>query len=188
MALNTDTHTGPSFPLRNRVARGCWNLVAATLFRWSPRPLHAWRSWLLRLFGARIGRGAHIYPGVRIWAPWNLEIGDETGCADGVVLYSQARIQLGKRVVVSQGAHLCTGTHDYEVEGFPLCTSPIKVGDQAWIAAEAFIHPGVEIGEGTVIGARSVVVKNMPRWMVCAGHPCKPLKSRNWHPLSSHAT
>lgn len=178
MALNTDTHTGPSFSLNNRIARAFWNLVSATLFRWSPRPLHVWRSWLLRVFGARIGRGAHIYPGVKIWAPWNLEIGDETGCADGVVLYSQAQIKLGKRVVVSQGVHLCTGTHDYQASGFPLRTSPIVVGDHTWIAAEAFVHPGVEIGEGAVIGARSVVVKNMPSWTVCAGHPCVPLRER----------
>lgn len=187
MVVNTDTHTGPSFSLRNRIARGCWNLVAATLFRWSPRFLHSWRSLLLRLFGARIGRAVHIYPGVKIWAPWNLEIGDESGCADGVILYSQGKITLGKRVVVSQGAHLCTGTHDYEVPGFPLRTSPITIDDHAWIAAEAFIHPGVWIGEGSVIGARSVVVKNTPSWTVCAGHPCQPLKPRCWRPESYNA-
>lgn len=178
MPINIDTLTGPSFPLSNRLARAAWNLVQSTLFRWSPRPFHAWRRFLLRLFGAQIGCAANIYPGVKIWAPWNLAVGNESGCADGCVLYSQGKITLGNRVVISQGAHLCTGSHDYERAGFPLVTAPIRIGDHAWIAAEAFIHPGVRIGEGTVIGARSVVTKDMPDWMVCAGHPCQPLKER----------
>jgi putative colanic acid biosynthesis acetyltransferase WcaF len=178
MGINTDTHTGPSFPLTDRLARACWNLVQAILFRWSPRPFHAWRSWLLRLFGAKVGRGAHVYPGAKIWAPWNVEIGEETGVADGATLYSQGKITLGQRVVVSQGAHLCAGTHDYEKRGFPLVTAPIAEGDEVWIAAEAFVHPGVSIGEGAVIGARSVVTKDMPAWTVCAGFPCVPIKER----------
>jgi putative colanic acid biosynthesis acetyltransferase WcaF len=178
MSINTDTHTGASFSLGNRLARVGWSLVQGTVFRWSPRPLHGWRSFLLRLFGAKVGRGAHVYPGAKIWAPWNVEIGDETGVADGATLYSQGKITLGRRVVISQGAHLCAGTHDYEKRGFPLVTAPITVGDEAWIAAEAFVHPGVTIGEGAVIGARSVVTKDMPAWTVCAGFPCKPLKAR----------
>jgi putative colanic acid biosynthesis acetyltransferase WcaF len=178
MGVNSDTHTGPSFPLRDRLARGVWNFVQATAFRWSPRPLHGWRSFLLRLFGAKVGRGAHVYPGAKIWAPWNVEIGEETGVADGATLYSQGKITLGRRVVVSQGAHLCAGTHDYEKRGFPLVTAPITVGDEAWIAAEAFLHPGVTVGEGAVIGARSVVTKDVPAWTICAGFPCVPIKAR----------
>jgi len=178
MQVNQDTRTGPSFSISNRMARVLWGFVQATVFAWSPRPVHAWRSMLLRLFGAKIGRGVHVYPGVKIWAPWNLEIGDESGCANGVTLYSQGKITLGKRVVVSQNSHLCTGTHDYERAGFPLVTKSISVGDDAWIAAEVFIHPGVAIGEGTVIGARSVVTHDMPSWSVCAGHPCRLIKQR----------
>lgn len=98
--------------------------------------------------------------------------------ADGAILYSQGKISIGWRAVISQGAHLCAGTHDFESDGFPLVVMPITVGAHAWIAAEAFIHPGVEIGEGSVIGARSVVVKNTPAWTVCAGHPCMPLRQR----------
>jgi len=120
----------------------------------------------------------HVYPGVKIWAPWNLELEDECGIASGAILYSQGKIIIGKRTVVSQGAHLVTGTHDYSDAGFPLITKPIHIGDHAWIATEAFIHPGVTIGASCVIGARSVVNKDMPAWMVCAGHPCKPLKAR----------
>ena len=178
MGINVDTHTGPSFSLRNRLGRIVWGLTSFLLFRFSPKPLHAWRSFLLRCFGAKVGHGVHVYPGVKIWAPWNLELADESGIASGVILYSQGKITIGKRTVVSQGAHLVTGTHDYSDVGFPLITKPIHIGDYAWIATEAFIHPGVTIGAGCVIGARSVVNRDMPAWMVCAGHPCKPLKAR----------
>lgn len=178
MSVNIDTHTGASFSLGNRLVRAIWNLVEGTLFRWSPRPFHGWRRWLLRLFGAKVGGGVHVYPGTRIWAPWNLDLGEQCGIADRVILYCQGRITVGQRAVVSQGSHLCAGTHDYETAGFPLVTAPIVVGDEAWIAAEVFVHPGVTIGEGAVIGARSVVNKDMPAWMVCAGFPCKPLKER----------
>lgn len=178
MTINSDTYQGASFSLSNRMARIAWNLVQATVFRCSPRPFHEFRSILLRLFGAKIGRGVHVYPGAKIWAPWNVELGDESGFADGVIVYSQGKITLGRRVVVSQGTHLCAGTHDYEQPGFPLVTKPIVIGDHAWVAAEAFFHPGVVIGEGAVIGARSVVTKDMPAWTVCAGHPCKPIKER----------
>jgi len=178
MGINVDTHTGPSFSLRNRLGRIVWGLTSFLLFRFSPKPLHAWRSFLLRCFGAKVGHGVHVYPGVKIWAPWNLELEDECGIASGVILYSQGKITIGKRTVVSQGAHLVTGTHDYSDAGFPLITKPIHIGDHAWIATEAFIHPGITIGAGCVIGARSVVNRDMPAWMVCAGHPCKPLKAR----------
>ena len=178
MGINVDTHTGPSFSLRNRLGRIVWGLTSFLLFRFSPKPLYAWRSFLLRCFGAKVGHGVHVYPGVKIWAPWNLKLEDESGIASGVILYSQGKITIGKRTVVSQGAHLVTGTHDYSDVGFPLITKPIHIGDYAWIATEAFIHPGVTIGAGCVIGARSVVNRDMPAWMVCAGHPCKPLKAR----------
>ncbi len=175
---NTDTVTGPSFSLKNRISRMIWGFVAFLFFKPSPRPLHAWRRFLLRCFGAKVGKGVHVYPGVTIWAPWNLELHDECGIGSGAILYSQGKITIGKRTTISQGSHICAGTHDYTISGFPLVTAPITILDNAWVAAEAFIHPGVTIGEGTVIGARSVVTKDMPAWMVCAGHPCKPLKER----------
>ena len=178
---NQDTHTGPSFSLKNRMARLVWNSVYLLFLRFSPRPFHGWRAFLLRRFGAKIGRGVHVYPGVKIWAPWNLQVGDETGIANGVTLYSQGMISIGKRTVISQGAHLVAGTHDYTHPGFPLVTHPITIKDQVWVAADAFIHPGVTIEEGAVIGARSVVTRDMPGWMVCAGHPCTPLKERKFN-------
>jgi len=87
-------------------------------------------------------------------------------------------ILIGQRAVISQGAHLCAGTHDFEAPGFPLLTKPITVGDHAWLAAEVFVHPGVTIGEGCVVGARSVVTKDLPAWTVCSGFPAKPLRER----------
>lgn len=176
--INSDTYTGPSLPLNDRLRRFLWNAVALLLFRPSPRPLHGWRSFLLRLFGAKIGRGVHVYPTVSIWAPWRLEIGDETGVGDHAILYSQAEICIGRRSVISQGAHLCAGTHDYTQPGFSLITRPITIGDHVWVAAEAFVHPGVTIPNGTVVAARSVVLKDLPEWMVCSGFPCVPLKER----------
>jgi putative colanic acid biosynthesis acetyltransferase WcaF len=175
---NQDTYTGASFSARNRAARLLWNIVFSLLFRFSPRPFHSWRALLLKIFGAKLGRGVHVYPNVKIWAPWNLELGDESGIANGAIIYSQGKITIGKRCVISQGAHLVSGTHDYNQTGFPLITIPIRIGDYAWIAAEAFIHPGITIGNGCVIGARSVVTKDMPEWTVCTGHPCIPLKKR----------
>lgn len=175
---NQDTVSGPSFSLANRLARVLWGIISLLFFRYSPKPLHAWRAFLLRLFGAKVGRGVHIYPGVKIWAPWNLELAEQCGIANGVILYSQGKISVGKRVVISQGAHLCAGTHDYTRHGFPLITKPIIIEDHVWIAAESFVHPGVKVGEGCVIGARSVVTRDMPAWMVCSGHPCKPIKER----------
>jgi putative colanic acid biosynthesis acetyltransferase WcaF len=178
LKYNTNTHTGPSFSLKIRLQRSLWNVVYYCFFRYSPRPFHEWRSFILRSFGAKVGKHVHIYPGVKIWAPWNLELNDECGVANGAILYSQNKIYLGYRSIISQGAHICTGSHDYTKKGHPLITSPIHIGRQSWIAAEAFIHPGVNIGEGAVIGARSVVTEDMPPWMVCTGHPCKPLKER----------
>ena len=175
---NSDTFSGPSFSLRNRIARVLWGVVSTVFFRYSPKPFHAWRSFLLLLFGAKIGKRVHVYPGVKIWAPWNLDLGDECGIANGVILYSQDKITIGKRTVISQGTNLCAGTHDYTRSGFPLITRPIIIGAHVWIAAEAFVHPGVKIGNGCVIGARAVVMKDMPGWTVCGGHPCKALKER----------
>lgn len=178
MQNKKDTYKEASFSLSNRIYRALWGAVYQIFFRFSPRPVHAYRAAILRLFGAKVGKGVHVYPGVKIWAPWNLELGAECGVASGAELYSQGKITIGYRAIVSQGTYICTGTHDYTKAGHPLYTQPIVIGDRAWVAAECFIHPGVTIGEGAVIGARSVVTKDMPAWMVCAGHPCRPLKER----------
>jgi putative colanic acid biosynthesis acetyltransferase WcaF len=178
--INHDTFSGPSFSLRNRLGRALWYIVCLFLFRYTPASFFAWRALLLRCFGGKIAKGVHVYPKVRIWAPWNLRLENECGIANGVILYCQDTITIGRRSVISQGSHLVTGTHDYHKIGFPLLTKPIVIGDHVWIAADAFIHPGVTIGSGCVVGARSVVTKNMPSWMICTGHPCQPIKQREF--------
>src|SRR6478735_3092258 len=87
-----DSYTGPSFSLRNRVARVLWNITCTLLFRPSLAPMHAWRAFLLRCFGAKVGKGVHVYPKVKIWAPWNVELKDQCGIANGATLYSQGHI------------------------------------------------------------------------------------------------
>jgi putative colanic acid biosynthesis acetyltransferase WcaF len=176
---DNDPYRGPSFTLGNRMLRALWGVSYLLLFRISPRPFHVWRVLLLRLFGAQIGRGCHIYPSVMVWAPWNLKIGDHVGVADGVTLYCMDEIRIGDFAVVSQGAHLCGGTHDHNSKNFQLIAKPIVIGIHAWICAEAFIHPGVVIPEGVVIGARAVVTKSLPLpWMVYAGNPCRQVAQR----------
>jgi len=166
------------FGLKNRLARIIWAFVYLGAFRWTPRPAHAWRAMLLRGFGAKLGRAVHVYPMAKIWAPWNLEIGDRSGIGDGVILYTQGKITIGRDCVISQGAHLCTGTHDYHDPAFPLITKPIVVQDHVWVAAEAFIHPDVTLAEGCVIGARSVVTKDTEAWTVYSGFPAKKIGMR----------
>lgn len=177
--LNQDTITGASFSVSNRIARLIWGFVYLFFFRYSPIPFHGWRALILRVFGAKVGKSVHVYPKVKIWAPWNLDLGDNCGVGNDAILYSMGKISIGFRATISQGVHLCAGTHDYTKSGFPTIPKPITIEDFVWIAAEAFIHPGVTIRNGSVIGARSVVTKDMPEWMVCAGHPCVPIKERN---------
>lgn len=176
---DNDPYTGPSFSFGHRVRRQVWHIVWLFLFRPSPRPLHAWRAWLLRLFGAKVGAGSHVYAGVHIWAPWNLVLGNFVGIADGVTLYSMERIEIGDYVVISQGAYLCGGTHDYNRANFQLVIKPVVIGAKAWVCAEVFIHPGVVVPEGAVVGARSVVTKSLPQaWAVYAGNPCRQVGVR----------
>ena len=162
----------------NKLARMAWGLVWMTLYWPSPRILHGWRRLLLRLFGAKIGYDAHPCPGARIWAPWNLELGSQSSLADGVDCYCVDRLVIGNDVTISQYAFLCTASHDYTDERMPLVTAPIRIGDRAWICADVFIGPGVTIGEGTVVGARSSVYRDLEPWIVAAGNPARPMGRR----------
>jgi putative colanic acid biosynthesis acetyltransferase WcaF len=175
-----DSKVAPSFSLANRLARAAWGVTYVLLFAPSPRVCHAWRRGVLRLFGAKVGAGAHVYPRVKIWAPWNLSVGALAGVADGVTLYSMERISLGERCVISQGAHLCAGSHDFNDPLFQLIAKPITVGRDAWVCAEAFVCPGAEIADGAVVGARSVVTRSLPdQWTVYAGTPAKKIANRS---------
>lgn len=178
-----DRYSGPSFSLENRIRRQIWNWIWLVLFRPSPRTFHGWRATLLRLFGARIGRHVHIYPSVRVWAPWNLSIDDHCAVADGSTLYNISPIRLADHVIVSQGSHLCTGSHDYNDPTFQLISAPITLERHVWICAEAFLSPGVTIAEGSVVAPRSVATRSLSQpWTVYGGMPAKPIAQRTPQP------
>lgn len=165
-------------PRRNQLGRMIWGVVWLFLFRPSPRTFHAWRSMLLRLFGARIGFRAHIYPRARIWAPWNLQMGDDSCLGDHVDCYCVDKITIGPRSVVSQYSFLCTASHDYRSLALPLTTAPIAIGQDVWIAADVFVGPGVSVGTGSVVGARSTVLRDIGAWAVAAGSPAREIGRR----------
>lgn len=164
--------------LANKLGRCLWGFVWLVLFRPSPRTLHGWRCVLLRAFGARIGRNVRVYPSAHIWIPWNLEMEDHSCMGLGVDCYCIAPIKLESHSMVSQYSYLCSATHDYEHPHLPLIAKPITIGRGAWITADVFVGPGVTIGEGAVVGARSSVFKNVPPWTVVAGNPARFLKQR----------
>jgi putative colanic acid biosynthesis acetyltransferase WcaF len=159
------------------LGRIAW-MLAGPLFRFSPRPLFGWRRWLLRCFGARVGRRVHIYPSARIEIPWNLAIGDEASIGERVLVYNLGEVEIGPRATVSHNAHLCAGTHDYRDPSLPLLRLPIRIGADAWICAAAFIAPGSVVGEGAVVGAGSVCGGEVEAWTVVSGNPAVFRKRR----------
>lgn len=169
------------FSLRNKLRRLVWNVTGFFLFRCTPRPLFAWRRWILRCFGARIGQGANIYPTTKIWAPWNLEMGDYSCLGPDVDCYTMDKICIGANATVSQYSYLCTGTHDISDPYMKLLSAPITIGQSAWVCADVFIGPGVTLGEGAVAGARASVFKDVEPWTVVGGNPAKFIKQRVIH-------
>jgi putative colanic acid biosynthesis acetyltransferase WcaF len=166
--------------LRNKIGRALWRVVWLLLFRPTPRPLHAWRCLLLRLFGAKLGKAVHPYPSARIWAPWNLEMGDHSCLSENVDCYCVDKILIGPHATVSQYSFLCTASHDYKDPAMPLVTAPITIGERTWIAADVFLAPGVTIGDGAVVTARSSVFSDIASWTVAAGNPAKSVKKREF--------
>jgi putative colanic acid biosynthesis acetyltransferase WcaF len=155
-----------------------WWAVQATVFRCSPQFAYRWRAVLLRAFGARIGRGVKIRPTVTVTYPWKLVVGDHAWVGDDAVLYSLGEITIGRNAVVSQKAYLCAADHDYQDPSFAIRARPVSIGDEAWVAADVFVGPGVTIGDAAVIGARSSVLNDLPPAMVCVGSPARPIKPR----------
>lgn len=151
-----------------------WWLVQAIAFPLTPQPLFGVRRFILRLFGAKIGRGVLIRPTARFTYPWKVEIGNYSWIGDDVVFYSLDRISIGNHCVISQKTYLCTGSHDPLDSTFNLITNPINIGNGVWVAADCFIGPGVNIGANTVVGARSSVFNSLPDSYFCWGSPAKP--------------
>jgi putative colanic acid biosynthesis acetyltransferase WcaF len=160
-----------------QVRRVAWGF-GRWLVRLSPRPCFGWRRAVLRLFGARVGAHAHIYPSARLYMPWNVEIGDWAALGDDVFVYSLGKVRIGKRATLSYRAHVCAGTHDLEDPALPLLKPPVCIGDGVWIGTEAFIGPGVTVGHGAVVGARAVVVKDVEPLDIVGGNPACVIRRR----------
>jgi putative colanic acid biosynthesis acetyltransferase WcaF len=173
-----DPYLRPAFSFRDRLRRLNWNICWSLLYRTSPRPLHSWRSFLLRLFGATLGPNCHFYPRSKVWAPWNLICADQVTAGDGAEIYNPAPVTLGSHAILSQDAYVCAATHDYDDPAFPLIAYAMNIGAYAWVCARASVAPGVNVGEGAVLGLGSVATRSLDAWGVYAGVPAVKVKER----------
>lgn len=155
-----------------------WWLIQASFFKWSPQFLYGWRRFLLRLFGAEIGKNVIIRPTVKVTYPWKVKIGDNSWVGDYVELYSLGEITIGKDSVISQKSYLCTGSHDYLSSSFDIFSSPITIGNGVWVATDVYIAPGVTIEDDVLVGARSSVFKNLAGNYIYLGSPAEAVKKR----------
>jgi putative colanic acid biosynthesis acetyltransferase WcaF len=170
-----------SFRGKSKITVQIWWIIQATLFNWSPQVLYGWRAFLLRLFGAQIGKHVRIRSSVKVTYPWKVKIGEYTWIGDDCVLYSLGDITIGKHVAVAHKVYFNTGGHDYEKKTFDIFSKPVVIEDECWITNDVYVAPGVTIGKGTIVSARSTVLKDLPAGKVCVGTPAKPIKDR---PLS----
>ena len=166
---------------KNKLGRLAWGVVWCCLFRISPRPFFRWRRFLLNLFGAKLAPSATVYPSAKIWAPWNLEMGARSVLGDYVDCYSVDQIILEADVTVSQYAYLCSASHDIESPDRDLVHKPIRLERGSWVFAGAFVGMGVSVGEGAIVAARSVVVKDVAPFIVVGGNPAKFIRKRTAH-------
>ncbi|MEM9065856.1 MAG: WcaF family extracellular polysaccharide biosynthesis acetyltransferase [Planctomycetota bacterium] len=161
-----------------KIGRALWMLLRIPLFRMSWHNWYGYRRWLLRLFGAKIGKSCVIRPTAKIEIPWLLELGDYSSLGDSSIIYNLGQITIGRRVTVSQYAHLCAGSHNFSRRDMPLLRPTITVGDDAWIAAESFVAPGINVGEGAILGARGAAFKDVPAWEIWGGNPARKIRDR----------
>ena len=171
----------PSRPpsLRDKLRRAVWNFARIAVFRCSPIYAHRWRVVVLKIFGAKIGRAAAVYPSVQIWAPWNLELADNVTIGPFADLYNVAAIKIGSGSIISQKAVICTASHDYNSPAFELLLGAVAIENNCWIAAEAFVCPGIRMKQGSVALARSVVTKHTNKFEIVAGNPARKIKIRS---------
>lgn len=162
----------------NKLARVSWAIVYYLLFRLTPRPMYAWRRAILRLFGARIASTAKVFGSTKIWAPWNLSMGEFSCLSVGVEVLNVAPVTLDEHSTVSQYSYLCAATHDFEDPTMPVVSGPIHVGKGAWVCADVFVGPNVSIGDNAVVSARATVFEDVPSDMIAAGNPCRPIRKR----------
>ena len=169
---------GASFSLGNRLFRVAWAMSWLVLARFTPPPLHRWRRFILRAFGANIATGARVHASVQIWHPGNLTLGANVLVGPGVRLYNQGHISVGARTVISQRAHICASSHDVRDPNFQLVLNPVVIGELCWVAAEAFVGPGVTMGNRSVLAARGALFGDTEPDAVYTGNPAKFLKLR----------
>jgi putative colanic acid biosynthesis acetyltransferase WcaF len=160
--------------------------VNALFVRPTPQALYSWRRFVWRLFGAKVGRNVLIRPGVRVTFPWEVIVGDYCWIGDKATLYSVSEITIAEHSVVSQEAYLCAGTHDHSDVSFPLVASPISIEAECWIAARAFVGPGVRIGRGAIVGARSVLLSDVASGTIVAGVPARAVGTRKMRNTESN--
>ncbi|MBT8303327.1 MAG: putative colanic acid biosynthesis acetyltransferase [Bacteroidia bacterium] len=170
--------TPRDFRGRSKFIVQLWWITQSLLFNPSPQIMYGWRRRLLRLFGAKIGKNVIIRPSAKITYPWKVEIGDYSWIGDDVILYSLGEIKIGSNSVLSQKTYICTGTHDFKTKDFKIISEKIVIEDQCWLATDVFVGPGVRIGRGSIIGARSTVLKDIPEMKICFGNPATPVKNR----------
>lgn len=176
---DSDAYKHPVFPLKDKLRRLLWQVVWALLCRWTPAPLHKWRVFVLRLFGAKVGKSNFIYPNCKIWAPWLLEAEDVVTIGPGVEVYNPGGVFLGHHTILSQDSYICGATHDYNNINFTYLSKRITLGPYVWICAKAVVLPGVTCGEGSVLAASAVTSKDLDAWGVYVGNPVKKIKDRN---------
>lgn len=164
--------------MSNRLARGLWGIVYVLFFRPSLRFMHGWRRLLLKMFGARLGRNCNFYPTCKIWAPWNLDCGNNIGVGNGAEIYNPSKIRLDDYVTISQNAYLCGASHDVDDPDFPLISDEIHIREKAWICARATVLMGVTVEEGAVLALGSVAAADLEPWTLYGGIPAKKIRIR----------
>lgn len=169
---------GPSFSLRHRLLRVLWKLTWFCLASWTPPFMYRWRRFLLVCFGANMALRSDVRGTAKVWYPANLTIGDHGIIAGGVNCYNMGPVVIGDWTVVSQGAFLCGGTHDFSDPDRQLIARPIIIEDHCWVASEAFIGPGVTMKQGAILGARAVAFRDLEPWTIYVGNPASVLKKR----------
>jgi putative colanic acid biosynthesis acetyltransferase WcaF len=161
-----------------RFMRVLWEFCWITFCAWTPKPLNEWRLFWLRVFDAKIDGKPFVHQRARIEIPWNLTLHDRACLGDRANVYSLGPIEIGARATVAQEAYLSTGSHDFSKPEMPLVTAKITIGEDAFVGARAFVLPGITIGARSVIGACSVVTRDVPENVIAAGNPCSVIKTR----------